>query len=242
MSKDAGESRPTKVPAHSQTLSRGIRALEILADAQAPMTIAELSEALGVHRSIAYRIVRTLEDHSLLTRDDAGRVQAGPGLAALARGVSRDLQTAAFPELTALANELAMTAFIAVWDHRDSVTLLTVEPRHSGATLAQRPGTRHSFSSGAPGIAIQSAISEDAWARLAPGLPYRHEALAARTAGFATSHDEVLPGVSAIAAPIHVPGRMPAAICVVFLGPGADPAAIGARLAESAHTIESQLQ
>ncbi|PYI69913.1 ArsR family transcriptional regulator [Arthrobacter livingstonensis] len=242
MSTDAVESRPTNVPAHSQTLSRGIRALEILAEAQSPMTIAELSAALGVHRSIAYRIVRTLEDHSLLVRDDAGRVQAGPGLAALARGVNRDLQTAALPELTELANELEMTAFIAVWDHRDSVTLLTVEPRHSGATLAQRPGTRHSFSSGAPGIAIQSAISEDTWARLAPGLPYRPEARAARLTGFATSHDEVLPGVSAIAAPIHNPGGMPAAICVISLGPSTDPVAIGSRLAASARTIEAQLQ
>ncbi|MEO6529878.1 MAG: helix-turn-helix domain-containing protein [Specibacter sp.] len=242
MNTDAADGREAKAPAHSQTLSRGIRALEILAGAQSPMTIAELSDALGVHRSIAYRILRTLEDHSLLIRDDAGRVQAGPGLAALARGVSRDLQTAALPELTELANELSMTAFIAVWDHRDSVTLLTVEPRHSGATLAQRPGTRHSFSSGAPGIAIQSAMSEDAWARLAPGLPYRPEARAARTAGFATSHDEVLPGVSAIAAPIHVPGGMPAAICVVFLGTGTDPGAIGARLAMSAQAVEAQLQ
>ena len=241
MTTDALSGPPAKVPAHSQTLSRGIRALEILAEAPSPMTIAELSEALGVHRSVAYRILRTLEDHALLVRDDAGRVQAGPGLAALARGVSRDLQTAALPELTELANELSMTAFIAVWDHRDSVTLLTVEPRRSGATLAQRPGTRHSFSSGAPGIAIQSAISEDAWARLAPGLPYRPEARAARTAGFATSHDEVLPGVSAIAAPIRVPGSTPASICVVFLGPGPDPAAVGTRLAASAAAIEAQL-
>ncbi|POH61143.1 IclR family transcriptional regulator [Arthrobacter glacialis] len=242
MNLDAVDGREAKAPAHSQTLSRGIRALEILAESQSPMTIAELSDALGVHRSIAYRILRTLEDHSLLIRDDAGRVQAGPGLAALARGVARDLQTAALPELTELANELSMTAFIAVWDHRDSVTLLTVEPRHSGATLAQRPGTRHSFSSGAPGIAIQSAMSEDAWARLAPGLPYRPEARAARTAGFATSHDEVLPGVSAIAAPIHVPGGMPAAICVVFLGSGGDPSTIGARLVGSARAVEAQLQ
>lgn len=242
MTADAPAGPPVKAPAHSQTLSRGIRALEILADAPSPMTIAELSEALGVHRSVAYRILRTLEDHALLIRDDAGRVQTGPGLAALARGVSRDLQAAALPELTALANELAMTAFIAVWDHRDTVTLLTVEPRHSRAALAQRPGTRHSFSSGAPGIAIQSAVSEAAWARLAPGLPYRPEAQAARIAGFATSHDEVLPGVSAIAAPIHIAGRMPAAICVAFLGPNTDPAAIGSRLADSARTIESQLQ
>ncbi|MBG0738046.1 helix-turn-helix domain-containing protein [Paeniglutamicibacter antarcticus] len=242
MSTEAVQNHPAKAAAHSQTLSRGIRALEILAEAQSPMTIAELSEALGVHRSVAYRILRTLEDHSLLIRDDAGRVQTGPGLAVLARGVSADLQTAALPELTELANDLSMTAFIAVWDHRDCVTLLTIEPRHSGATLAQRPGTRHSFSSGAPGIAIQSAISEDAWAQLAPGLPYRHEARAARAAGFATSHDEVLPGVSAIAAPIHVPGGMPAAICVIFLGRGPEPDAIGARLGTSARAIEAQLQ
>ncbi|MCQ9162823.1 helix-turn-helix domain-containing protein [Arthrobacter sp. STN4] len=242
MSSASADGTPAKTPAHSQTLSRGIRALEILAEAQSPMTIAELSAALGVHRSIAYRILRTLEDHSLLMRDDAGRVQAGPGLAALARGVNRNLQTAALPELTELANELDMTTFIAVWDHRASVTLLTVEPRHSGATLAQRPGTRHSFSSGAPGIAIQSAISEDTWERLAPGLPYRPEARAARAAGFATSHDEVLPGVAAIAAPIHIPGGMPAAICAISLGPSTDPASIGARLAASAHVIEAQLQ
>ena len=72
----------------SQTLSRGIRALEILAEAQQPLTIAELADAMGVHRSVAYRILRTLEDHSLLVRDDGGRVQPGPGLAVLARGVS----------------------------------------------------------------------------------------------------------------------------------------------------------
>lgn len=241
MSKDTVDSVAEKSPAHSQTLSRGIRALEILAEAPTPLTIAELSEALGVHRSIAYRILRTLEDHSLLMRDDAGRVMAGPGLAALARGVQRDLQSAALPELTELANSLLMTAFIAVWDQRDSVTLVTVEPRHSGATLVQRPGTRHSFSSGAPGIAIQSAISESTWARLAPGLPYRPEALAARVAGYSTSHDEVLPGVSAVAAPIQIPGRMPAAICVVFLGSEANVEAIGARLIESARIIQAQL-
>ncbi|BAS09622.1 transcriptional regulator protein [Arthrobacter sp. Hiyo4] len=129
---------PTAVPAGaaqaspSQTLSRGIRALEILAAAETPLTIAELADAMGVHRSVAYRILRTLEDHSLLVRDDAGRVQPGPGLAVLARGVARNLQTAALPELTQLANSLTMSAFVAVWDRDDCVTLVTVDPRHTG--------------------------------------------------------------------------------------------------------------
>lgn len=231
----------TDVSSHSQTLSRGIRALEILAAAPAPMTIAELSTALDVHRSVAYRIMRTLEDHSLLVRDDAGRVQAGPGLATLARGVSRDLQTASLPELTELANGLAMTAFIAVWDQHDCVTLVTVEPRHSRASLVQRPGTRHSFSSGAPGIAIQSAVGEHTWARLAPGQPYRDEARTARRNGYAASHDEVIPGVSSVAAPVQVPGGMPAAIAVVYLGVHSDIELLGARLGESARAIEAQL-
>ena len=155
----------------SQTLSRGIRALEILAEAQQPLTIAELAGAMGVHRSVAYRILRTLEDHSLLVRDDGGRVQPGPGLAVLARGVSRNLQTAALPELTQLANALTMSAFVAVWDHAECVTLVTVDPRHTGATVVQHPGSRHPISAGAPGIAIQSALSEQEWKPLRPASP-----------------------------------------------------------------------
>jgi DNA-binding IclR family transcriptional regulator len=225
----------------SQTLSRGIRALEILAAAQSPLTIAELADAMGVHRSVAYRILRTLEDHSLLVRDDAGRVQPGPGLAVLARGVSRNLQTAALPELTHLANTLDMTAFVAVWDHLDCITLVTVEPRHSGAAVAQHPGTRHPISAGAPGIAIQSALTEAEWAQLAPGIPYRPEAADARRAGYSASHDEVIAGVSSLAAPVRVPGGRPAALAVVYIRSSHDPATVGVALAESAARIERQL-
>jgi DNA-binding IclR family transcriptional regulator len=233
---------PTKpAAAHSQTLSRGIQALEILAEAQAPMTIAELSEALGVHRSIAYRILRTLEDHSLLMRDSAGRVQAGPGLAALARGVSRDLQSAALPELTTLANDLMMTAFIAVWDQRDCVTLFTVEPRHATA-LVQHPGTRHSFAAGAPGIAIQSALTREQWEQHAPGQQIRPEAELARETGYAVSHDEVIPGVSAVAVPVAVPGQLPAAIAVVYIRTDTPDQEIAAALKRSAATIEAELR
>ena len=61
-------------------------------------------------------------------------------MAALARNVARDLQTAALPELTDVANELGMTAFIAVSDGQGSaVTLVSVEPRH--AVRASRPAS-----------------------------------------------------------------------------------------------------
>jgi DNA-binding IclR family transcriptional regulator len=232
---------PLTRPSPSQTLSRGLRALEISAEAPGPLTIGELADAMQVHRSVAYRILRTLEDHSLLVRDDTGRFEPGPGLAVLARNVSRSLQTAALPELTALADSLRMTAFVAVWDRQDCVTLVAVEPRISGPAVIQRPGSRHPVHSGAPGIAIQSAMSEQEWRALAPAIPYRAEAALARTLGYAESHDEVIAGVSSIAAPIRVPGGKPAALAVVYIRSDQEPGVLGARLNAGAERIAGQL-
>lgn len=225
----------------SQTLSRGIRVLEVLADSSSGLTIAEIAAALDVHRSIAYRILRTLEEHSLVLRDDAGRIRMGPGMAALARGVENRLQTAAIPELNALSSALQMTAFIAVWDRRQCVTLVSVEPPHGEGTIVQRPGTRHSFSAGATGIAIQSAVTVAEWEELAPGEPYREESRAAARNGFAVSRDEVIPGVSSVAVPIRVSGQLPAALAVVYLSSDVPAGEIGARVRESARAIESLL-
>lgn len=228
--------------AHSQTLSRGIRVLELLAESPGPLTIAELSSALNVHRSIAYRMLRTLEDHGLVVRDAAGRIQLGPRLAALARNVSHDLQAAALPELTVVANELSMTAFVAVLDHRECVTLVSVEPRSAHATVAQRPGTRHPLAVGAPGIAIQSRLTDAQWAALGGVESMRAEAVEARVRGFATSHDEVIPGLSSIAVSLTVPGEAPAALAVVYIASAHLADEIGARLSAAAAAIASELR
>lgn len=228
-------------PSPSQTLSRGVRALEVLAEAANPLTIVELADALGVHRSVAYRILRTLEDHSLLTRDDTGRFQLGSGLTVLARNVSRDLQTAALPELATIANRLNMTAFVTIWDRTECVTLAAVEPRHPQVAVVQRPGARQPVGSGAPGIAIQSALSQDDWHRALPIVPYCSQATTARELGYAESHDEVTAALSSVAAPILVPGGRPAALAVVYIRSNQDAAAIGAELSMSAARIANQL-
>ena len=123
-----------------------------------------------------------------------------------------------------------MSTFVAVWDHEDCVTLVTVDPRHTGATVVQHPGSRHPISAGAPGIAIQSAFSEQEWNALAPGIPYRAEAAEARRRGFAASHDEVIAGVSSLAVPVRVPGGRPAALAVVYIRAAQDPDEVAAAL------------
>lgn len=230
----------TSPAVHSQTLSRGVRMLEILAEAAGPLSIADLAAELGVHRSIAYRILRTLEDHRMVVRDATGAVTLGPQLAALARGVSRDLQAAALPELTAVASDLSMTAFLVVLDRDECVTLVSVEPRHTNGSVAQRPGTRHPLGVGAPGIAIQSSLSDDDVSSLLPGRPVRAEVLETRSNGFATSHGEVIPGVSSVSVPLTIHGQPPAAISVVYVTSETPTGSVSSRLAAAAKAIAGE--
>jgi DNA-binding IclR family transcriptional regulator len=225
----------------SQTLSRGIRILEVLADARGPLTIDEIAARLGVHRSIAYRLLRTLEDHRLVARDGTGAVSLGARMAALAAGVAHDLQSEALPELTALANELGMTAFLAVRDGDDCITLASIEPRHAVASVAQRPGARHPITVGAPGKAILAQLDSAEWpADAAPAL--RAEVAASRERGYTTSHDEVIPTVQSVAVPLPLRGQRAAAIAVVHVATALDDGEIAARLQRSASAIRASLE
>ena len=135
----------------SQTLDRGLAVLESIAWATAPPTIDELAEAHGVHRSIAYRIVRTLEARHLVRRDASGRCHAGVRLASLARGVRAPLLTAAVPVLTSLANELGMTSFLVVRDGDEAVTSRASSPRRVRSTSRTVRGSATRSSSGRRG-------------------------------------------------------------------------------------------
>jgi len=240
--RQAGRGDRAAVPAAgpSQTLSRGLSALEVIAEADKPIGIAELAARLDLHRSITYRIVRTLEEHRLVVRAVAGGLMAGPRLAALARGVARDLQSAALPELTAVANELGMTAFVAVLDVDEVVALVSVEPRHAVAPVAQRPGTRHPLYRGAPGTAIQAALTPQERAALGDER-LCDETFFLSFPGYTTSHDEVIKGMSSVAVPLRAPAQAPAAIAVVYLDQRTDAVAVGMRLRRAAAAVIREL-
>ncbi len=230
MAADDGAGAP-----QSQTLDRGLRILEHLATVPAAQPVAEVAAAVGLHRSIAYRLLRTLEDHQLVERDPAGRYRLGLGVAALARGGRSDLQAAALPRLDALAAELGMTAFLVVRAGDEAVTVASVEPHDTAAHVTYRPGTRHPVGLGAPGVAL-----------LVPQAPAPddREALAeARRLGWASSHGEVIPGLRSIAAPVLGPdGGARAAIAVVYVDDGADVDRVGRRVVEAAAGVAAALR
>ncbi|WP_460772796.1 IclR family transcriptional regulator [Microbacterium sp. GXF7504] len=205
----------------SQTLARGLTALTLIGEAATPLSVPEVADLLGVHRSMAYRLVRTLEDLGFVVRDGAGLLHVGAKVVSLARGVSGDLATVAAPELAALADDLGMTVCIVTYDGAEAVTLTSSEPRRDGATLAQRPGSRHSIDAGAPGRVIRSQLRPE------QHPPLRYE----------TSHDEIIVGVSSVAVPLPLGAHAPAALAVIYLTQDLDTDAVATALERTAHRI-----
>ncbi len=212
---------PGEIDGGSQTLSRGLRALEIIGDAPSPMSVAAVSEHLGIHRSMGYRLVKTLEQHGFVDRTATGGLVIGTRVASLARNVAKSLQSAAAPELRAIAEELGMTAFLATYDGEAVVTLSTAEPRTIETTVAKKPGSRHSIDRGAPGRVIRSQVDPQHY----PLQKYEY------------SQDEVIPGIASIAVPLMIPGEQPAALAVIFLPQEIDKDDIVAVLSAAAERI-----
>jgi DNA-binding IclR family transcriptional regulator len=230
MTADDGAGAP-----QSQTLDRGLRILEHLATVGTAATVVEIGQATALHRSIAYRLLRTLEDHQLVERDAAGRYGLGLGVAALARGVRTGLQTAALPQLNALASDLGMTAFLVVRAGDEAVTVTSVEPPDSAAHVTYRPGTRHPIGRGAPGLAL--LIPE------APSPDDRNALTEARRLGWASSHGEVIPGIRSIAAPVVGPdGVARAALAVVFVDDGVDTTRLGHSVIAAADKVAAGIR
>ncbi len=195
----------------NQTLDRGLSALTLIATAAVPPTIAELADQLGVHRSMAYRIVRTLESHGLTQRDGAGCCNPGHGLADLSRSVERSIREITRTELERLAEALGLTAFVAIPSDGDALTIDSAEPTNTNSVVSYRPGTRHKLELGAPGLAILAGRR--------PRPNERPEVVEARARGWAQSTGEIVAGLGSLATWVSGPNESPvAALAVLFPG------------------------
>ena len=194
-----------------QTLDRGLRLLELLAEADEGLTVAEVASRMGIHRAAAYRLVTTLEGRHYVVRASNGRYRLGTGLLQLSRGVLPGLRWVASPILARLAEDLELTAHLTVIDGEEAVAVAVVEPTGRDIHLSYRPGVRHSLARGASGKAILAGR--------APRPAEPAEIATARRLGYASSESELQPGVVGVAAPVVVAGRhAEASVGVIALG------------------------
>ncbi|MEV6238436.1 IclR family transcriptional regulator [Lentzea sp. NPDC051838] len=191
-----------------QTLDRGLRLLELIALSQAPLPLAELAEQMRLHRSIVYRLLRTLQDHRLIVHTPQGYV-LGTRAQSLGRNALPVLQRIAKPEIAKLAARVGLTAFFVVRDGDEAVTLVSVEVESARSRTVYTPGDRHPLTRGSPGIAILSAEP--------PRAGERPEIAKARETGFAATANEVIPGLATIAAPVtSAPDTAVAAVAIAY--------------------------
>ncbi|WP_426997094.1 IclR family transcriptional regulator [Pseudarthrobacter sp. N5] len=186
--------------AGSQTLARGLAALKAIAGARDGMAINDVAEALGVHRTIAYRILNTLSDADIVHRsEDDNRYRGAAGLLQLTSAAHDSLRAAALPVLHDVANELASTVSLLIREGGDAVALAVVEPRGPSYHVSFAQGSRHPLNRGAAGLAIQASQR--------PSAGEAEDVRMARINGYAITFGEVEPNMYGVAAPIK--GREP---------------------------------
>jgi DNA-binding IclR family transcriptional regulator len=205
----------------SQTLDRGLRVLELLADVPAGLTVTELAAALGVARPIVYRLLTTLEAHALVRRHDDGRIALGFAVLSLARRVQPLLRDAALPVLRRLAEDVGATAHLTVVDSGEALAVAVVEPSWTDYHVAYRVGSRHPLDRGAAGRAIVAA-------RAAAGSPY------------VVSAGELQPGAHGIAAAVSGVPAVEASVGVVALT-ALDEPVVGPRVVAAAADVARAL-
>ena len=204
----------------AQTLDRGLRILALVAGSESRFTINEIAESLGISRTVAYRLIVTLEEHDLLHRDDQGRIGAGFGMMAFRNAYLPELKSRATPALTRLADASGATAHLTIADGEDAVALVVVEPSRSDMHVAYRVGARHRLDTGAAGKAI----------------------LLGRAAGdgVASTSGELQPGAAGLAAPVRgVPG-LEASVGIVSLH-DIDAATVEPLVVEAARSVAEAL-
>ncbi len=132
------------------SLDKAIDVLEHLHDAGAPRGITEIANALGVPKSSAHRLLKTLVRRGFAEQDAAGRYHSGPALIALGLGAldREPIAALARPVLESEAASLGETVFLTAPRGREIVVLDKAEGQGLSACGAKGRTARADRSDG----------------------------------------------------------------------------------------------
>ncbi|MEV7319152.1 IclR family transcriptional regulator [Streptomyces sp. NPDC093970] len=114
----------------SQTVDRALSILPLLAEG--PADLGRVAERLGVHKSTALRLLRTLHEHGLVYRQSDQRYRLGARLFALAQEAMEnlDVREIAHPHLARLNEACGHTVHLAVFEEGEVLYIDKVESRY----------------------------------------------------------------------------------------------------------------
>lgn len=139
--------------AGSRTLARGLTALEIVAHAPSGMTVRQVADHIGIHRSVAQRMLSTLAQSRLLAKGEDGRYRSAVALSALGASFDNNLRALSVPLLRALAGDVGVTVCLIVSEGDEQVAVAVV-PVSSPHYPSISEGGRCPLDRGASGAAL----------------------------------------------------------------------------------------
>jgi DNA-binding IclR family transcriptional regulator len=212
-----------------KSLDRGLDILTYIGAAARPASFSRLLADLGIPRSSLFHLLNNLEARGFIARDAASEgYRLGPGLLGLARAVPEpSLRDRIAPFLDRLSGELNETCgFFVRVDDNVEVAVSAISTQALSYTM--KVGARSPLYAVSGGKVVLAEMSPEALrgylARvvLAAATPQtirsktrlRQEIQGVRKSGFAYSHDEFTPGITAIATAIRHKGAFAGAINV----------------------------
>ena len=214
-----------------RVVGRTFDVLELLRDADHPLSLGEISRRLGLVKSSGFRLLRTLEHRGYVERiGDDGRYHLGPQFMTFVRGPAghRRLMEAALPHMQRILAQYGETVNLGILRDGEVLYLEMLESPHAFRMTA-RVGARSPVHSTALGKAIAAFLPEEevrpiTQSRKLPALTsktitspagWRRELARVRRRGIAEDNGETDPEASCIAAPIFgADGRPVGAISI----------------------------
>lgn len=193
----------------AQTADHALRILLSLST-DGTQSIGELSERLGLARTVTRRLVVTLQARAFV-KVDGGRVSIGPSILAIAAKGVPDVYREAQPLLDELARDIGETVVVSVLEGKEALVVASAISDAHPLRVEYRLGFRHLVANGAAGRAILLNLPPaKADALLIASDPdssrletYQEE----REQGYALSHDELRLGACGVAVPLRIAQR-----------------------------------
>jgi DNA-binding IclR family transcriptional regulator len=207
-----------KSEASLKTVNRALDVLLLFDEEHPEWSVAELSQALGLHRSIVYRVLRTFEQRGVLTRGHpGGRYRLGLKLVELANVVlaNMDSRQVAHPVMERLVRETGESAFLTVVSEDESVCIHRIESSQRVRVTLTIGGRYPLYAGASDKLLLAYLPPEEIDKVIARGLKQltpdtitspdglREDLAKIRRQGWAFSVGELTPGVAAIAVPLR---------------------------------------
>jgi len=218
----------TRGPRGIQSVEVGGRLLHALVEHGRTMALKDLAAAAGMAPAKAHPYLVSFGKLGLVEQDEASaRYGLGPlavqlGLIALQQVDPLRLASARAEEL---AVELGHTVAIVVWGDKGPTVVRVAEApspvhitlRHGAVMSLRDTASGRMFAAHMPAQALRAALRQ-VGERAALDADYEALLARARAEGLASTHDSVVAGVAALAAPVFdARGRL--ALCLTAIGP-----------------------